>query len=149
PRQTNTLQSFNDYSRVDVVSPIDGSIIPMYNVRPAALPRVTHIVFADDHQNEWYDGFEMSFNARLPRGATLFGGTTAERMMWTLCNEESNPNNLLYCDSRDSGIPFRTQLKLSGSYPLPYGITLSGSLQSIPGYLLNATGFSPAYVIPS
>jgi len=149
PRQTNTLQTFNDYTKVDVVSPIDGSIIPMFNVSPAALTRVNNVVFTDDSQKEWYDGFEMSFNARLPRGATLFGGTTAERMMWTLCNEESNPNNLLYCDSRDSGIPFRTQLKLSGSYPLPYGITLSGSLQSIPGYLLNATGFSPAYVIPS
>jgi len=56
--------------------------------------------------------------------------------MWTLCNEESNPNNLLYCDSRNSSIPFRTQLKLSGTYPLRYGITVSGSFQSIPGYLL-------------
>jgi len=64
----------------------------------------------------------VSFNARLPRGATLFGGTTSEQMMWTLCNEESNPNNLLYCGSRASGVPFRTQLKLSGSYPLVYGI---------------------------
>jgi Carboxypeptidase regulatory-like domain len=149
PRQTNTLQSFSDYTRVDVVSPLDGSIIPMYNVSPAALTRVNNVVSTDNGQKEWYDGYEVSFNARLPRGATLFGGTTLERMMWTLCNEESNPNNLLYCDSRDSNIPFRTQLKLSGSYPLPYGIQISGSFQSIPGYLLTATGFSPAYVIPS
>jgi hypothetical protein len=56
--------------------------------------------------------------------------------MWTLCNEQSNPNNLLYCDTRSSSIPFRTQLKLSGSYPLPYGVLVSGSFQSIPGYLL-------------
>ena len=96
-----------------------------------------------------YNGYELSFSARLPHGATLFGGTTSERMLWTLCNEESNPNNLLYCDARNSNIPFRTQLKLSGSYPLPYGIQIGGSFQSIPGYLLTATGFSPAYVIPS
>ena len=136
PRQTNTLQSFSDYSLVNVVSPLDGRVVPMYNVSRAALTRVNNVVFTDDSQREWYNGVEVSFNARLPRGATLFGGTTSERMMWTLCNEESNPNNLLYCDSRTSGVPFRTQLKLSGSYPLAYGITVSGSFQSIPGYLL-------------
>jgi hypothetical protein len=70
-------------------------------------------------------------------------------MLWTLCNEQSNPNNLLYCDATQSDIPFRTQFKLSGSYPLPYGIQVSGSFQSIPGYLLIASGFSPAYIIPS
>jgi carboxypeptidase family protein len=139
PRQTNTLQSFSDYTLVNVANPIDGSIIPIYNVSPAALPRVNNVVTTDGDQKEWYNGFEASFNARLPRGATLFGGATSERMMWTLCNEQSNPNNLLYCDSRDSNIPFRTQLKLAGSYPLPYGITVSGSFQSIPGYLLGCS----------
>ncbi|PYQ75053.1 MAG: hypothetical protein DMG04_08440 [Acidobacteria bacterium] len=149
PRQTNTLQSFSDYTRVDIVSPLDGSIIPMYNVSPAALTRIKNVIFTDDTQKEWYNGYEASFNARLPRGAMLFGGMTSERMLWTLCNEDSNPNNLLYCDARNSGVPYRTQLKLSGSYPLPYGIQISGSFQSIPGYLLTAPGFSPAYVIPS
>jgi hypothetical protein len=42
----------------------------------------------------------------------------------------------LYCDARSSNIPFRTQLKLSGSYPLPYGVQISASFQSIPGYQL-------------
>jgi hypothetical protein len=149
PRQTNTLQSFSDYTLVNVVSPLDGSIIPMYHVSPAALTRVNNVVSTDDGQKEWYNGYEISFNARLPHGATLFGGTTAERMLWTLCNEASNPNNLLYCDATQSNIPFRTQFKLSGSYPVPYGIQASGSFQSIPGYLLAASGFSPAYIIPS
>jgi hypothetical protein len=136
PRQTNTLQSFGDYALVNVVSPLDGSIIPMYNVSAAALTRVNNVVSTDDSQKEWYNGYEISFNARLAHGATLFGGTTSERMLWTLCNEQSNPNNLLYCDATKSDVPFRTQLKLSGSYPLPYGLQVSGSFQSIPGYLL-------------
>src|SRR5262249_21434064 len=148
PRQTNVLQSFSDYTRVDVVSPLDGSVIPMYNVSPAALTRVRNVVTTDDSQKEWYNGYEVSFNARLPRGASLFGGTTSERMLWTLCNEESNPNNLLFCDATQSGIPFRTQFKLSGSYPLPYGIQVSGSFQSIPGYLLGTNIPSPT-ALPS
>src|SRR5262249_55485900 len=136
PRQTNTLQSFSDYTLVNVVSPLDGSVIPMYNVSRAAISRVNNVVSTDDSQREWYNGFEGSFNARLPHGATLFGGLTSERMMWTLCNEQSNPNSLLYCDSRNSGIPFVTQFKLSGNYPLPYGVMISASFQSLPGYLL-------------
>lgn len=144
PRQTNTLQSFSDYTLVNVVSPLDGSIIPMYNVSPTAFRRVNNVVSTDNSQKEWYNGYEVSFNARLPHGATLFGGTTSERMLWTLCNEESNPNNLLYCDARNSGIPFLTQFKLSGSYPLPYGIQVSGSFQSIPGYRLVGPGLASA-----
>jgi hypothetical protein len=140
PRQTNTLQTFGDYTLVNVANPIDGSVIPIYNVSPAALTRINNVVSTDDSQKEWYNGYELSFTARLPRGASLFGGMTAERMLWKLCNEQSNPNNLLYCDSTRSGIPFRTQLKLAGSYPLPYGVQVSGSLQSIPGYLLGCTG---------
>src|SRR2546425_12015942 len=69
-------------------------------------------------------------------------------MLWTLCNEQSNPNNLLYCDARDSSIPFRTQLKLSGTYPLPYGIQISGSFQSLPGYLQGTSIPSPT-ALPS
>ena len=148
PRQTNTLQSFSDYTAVDVVSPLDGSVIPMYNVSRAALTRVNNVVTTDDSQREWYNGYEVSFNARFPHGATLFGGTTSERMLWTLCNEQSNPNNLLNCDARNSNIPFRTQFKLSGSYPLAYGITVSGSFQSIPGYLLGTSIPSPT-ALPS
>ena len=143
PRQTNRLQSFSDYTPVNVVSPLDGSVIPMYNVSRAALTRIDNVVTTDDSQREWYNGYEISFSARLARGATLFGGTTSERMLWTLCNEQANPNNLLYCDARNSRIPFRTQFKLAGSYPLPYGVTVSGSFQSIPGYLLGTNIPSP------
>jgi hypothetical protein len=143
PRQTNTLQSFSDYTLVNVASPIDGSPIPMYNVSSAAIARVNNLVATDPDQKMWYNGIEVSFNARLPRGATAFGGLTSERMLWTLCNEQSNPNNLLYCDSSKNDLPFRTQLKLAGSYPLPYGVTISASLQAMPGYLLGTNIPSP------
>lgn len=34
---------------------------------------------------------------------------------------------------RELGIPYSTQFKLAGSYPLPYGINFSGSWQGYPG----------------
>ena len=38
-----------------------------------------------------------------------------------------------YCDQRSFDIPWRTNFKLSGAYPLPYGIRLSGVFQSTAG----------------
>ena len=50
-----------------------------------------------------------------------------------MCDEPSNPNNLLYCDQRQSGIPFITSFKLAGSYPLPWGFQVSAALQAMAG----------------
>ena len=84
----------------------------------------------------WYNGFEYNFNARLPRGITLFGGGMSERVIAQVCDEQSNPNLLLYCDQTQSGIPWRTQFKIAGSVPVVYGVQASFSFQSLPGYRL-------------
>src|SRR5207237_575106 len=97
PRQTNTLQSFSDYTRVDIVSPLDGSIIPMYNVSPAALTRIKNVIFTDDTQKEWYNGYEASFNARLPRGALLCGGRITRTTKYAAdCKGPCTPGALVF-----------------------------------------------------
>ena len=87
-----------------------------------------------------YNGFEYNFNARLPHGITLFGGGTSERTLAQLCDERWNPNLLLYCDQRDSGLPFRTQFKFAGSVPIVWGIQVGVSFQSLPGYRYGLAG---------
>jgi len=82
----------------------------------------------------WYTGVEYNFNARVGHGITLFGGGTMERTIAQVCDEQANPNLLLYCDQTKSGIPFRTQFKIAGTVPLNYGIAVSVSFQSLPGY---------------
>ena len=57
----------------------------------------------------------------------LFGGFATERTMRVICDEPDDPNRLLYCDDADNGIPYRPQLKLSGSYPLPKGFQVSAA----------------------
>jgi hypothetical protein len=43
----------------------------------------------------------------------------------------------VYCDQSQYRIPWRTQFKLVGTYPLPWwGLQFSGSLQALPGYVL-------------
>ena len=66
---------------------------------------------------------------------TVFGGGMSERTIAQVCDEQSNPNLLLYCDQTKSGIPYRTQFKIAGSIPVKYGVMFSFSLQSLPGYL--------------
>jgi hypothetical protein len=89
-----------------------------------------------------YDGFELSANVRLSR-ALFFGGVTTERRGSTDCDGSTtatttardNPNGLRFCDSIP---PFRTTLKLSGVYQLPYDFQMSGTFQSIPSGSISA-----------
>ena len=90
----------------------------------------------------WFNGFEFNFNARLPHGMTIFGGGMSERTIAQVCDEQSNPNLLLYCDQTQSGIPLRTQFKIAGSIPVAYGIQVGFSFQSLPGYGLGTGALS-------
>ena len=48
-----------------------------------------------------------------------------------------------YCDQTNSGIPWRTQFKLAGTFPLPwYGITSAASFQALPGYILGTSALT-------
>jgi hypothetical protein len=134
-RRTNTLQTFADYTPFTLFSPIDGSPITYFNVSRAKVSAVSTVDENAPDRKMWYNGIEYNFNARLPRGITLFGGGMSERMLANVCDEQANPNLLLYCDQTKSGLPLRMQFKLAGSVPVKYGIQASFSFQSLPGYL--------------
>jgi hypothetical protein len=130
----------DSYTRVDVVNPLDQSIIAAYNVKPEFRNQLTTIDSTDPDLSRKYDGFEFNFNARLPRGARIFGGTSTERSQSNSCSAaKTDPNLLLYCDQSTSDIPFLTTFKVSGVFPLPwYGITVSASYQALAGNLLGS-----------
>jgi len=138
-RRTNKLQSFSDYTPFTMWSPIDGSPITYYNVSATKVSAVSTVDEDATDRTMVYDGYEYNLNARLGRGITLFGGGMVERMLANVCDEQANPNLLLYCDQSQSGIPFRSQFKLAGSIPIAYGFTVSVALQSLPGYLFGTS----------
>jgi hypothetical protein len=133
----NSLRDANSYDRFDVVSPLDGSVIPAYVVKPAFAARVANIDSTNDEMQRWYNGFELGFNARMAGGIRAFGGFNMERTLNDVCvSAASDPNRSLYCDQRESGIPWQKQFKGTLVYPLPwYGISLSAAFQSLNGYL--------------
>jgi hypothetical protein len=133
----NSLRTADSYERVDIVSPLDGSIIPFYNVKAAFQNAVANIDKTEPGMKRWYNGFDVGFNARMIGGLRAFGGFNIERTLNDTCVAAiSDPNRLLYCDQRESGIPWQKQFKATVVYPLPWhDITVSGAWQSLNGYL--------------
>src|SRR5207249_4869483 len=85
--------------------------------------------------------------------ATVTAGTATGRTVTSLCDVE-DPNyvsaaaaGIRFCDQTQFHIPWLTNFKASGTYPLPYGFRLSGVLQNVPGdavtqtYVLTAANF--------
>jgi len=132
------------YRPVTIFSPIDGTPITMYDVLPAFATSVQNVDTNDPNVKQAYNALEFNFNARLPHGARLFGGSATDRTVANTCaGASSNPNFLIniggvnYCDQANSSMPWRTQYKLAGTFPLPwYGLQFAASFQALPGYLL-------------
>jgi len=153
---TRVVDGLTDYSKnlnyqsFTVYSPIDGHPVPMYDVASQAVLNATakNYTFTNASLSSTYNGFDFGFNARLPRGGRLFGGTTTERTQTNNCDLGiDNPNQLLYCDTTSLGqgytIPWKTQIKLSGTYPTPWwGLIANGSYQGLPGYNIARTTYT-------
>ena len=140
-RRTNTGVSPGDFTPFTLYSPIDGAPITYYNVSAAKVAQLgTNLVDTNaPDRSDKYNGFEYSFTARLFGKVNLFGGGMIERMLSNSCDDDWNPNLLLYCDQSQNGLPFRKQFKIAGSVPLKYGIQVGVSFQSLPGYLFGTS----------
>jgi hypothetical protein len=130
-RQTNNmLRTFADYTPVDVVSPLDGEVITIYNVSAAAQSRVANLQSSSDSARRWNTSFEAGFNARLPGGAAMFGGIAVDRTLQVQCDITDDPNRLNFCDQTEDPMPFNTQFKIAGSVPLKWRLDLGASFQT-------------------
>ena len=122
--------------------------------------------FPGGAQTDIFNGVDVTINARLPHGAFLTGGTSTGRERFNNCYAAARPDlvPLAYSNfssaattlsNNPSGFcsvvpPFQTQLKLQGSYPLPWDFQLSGSFGSGPGIPILASYQIPnALVAPS
>ena len=149
--QTSGAATANpNFQAFTVFSPIDGHPVPEYDYSSliAANKPVTNLTFTDSQQTSVYKGIDVALNARLPHGFRLIAGTTTERTLANSCDlGQYNPNLLLYCDQSNLGngfsIPWKTQVKISGTYPLPWaGLIVNGTYQGLPGYTEAATTYS-------
>jgi len=133
----NSLRTAASYDQFSVVSPLDGSVIPVWLPKPGVASQVANVDSTSDDMKRWYNGFDMSFNARMRGGIRAFGGFSVERSLNDVCvSAASDPNRSLYCNQAESGIPWQKQIKGTVVYPLPwYGISVSAAYQGLNGYL--------------
>jgi len=137
------LRTFADYTPVDVVSPLDGEVITIYNVSAAAQSRVANLQSSSDSARRWNTSFEAGFNARLPGGAAMFGGIAVDRTLQVQCDITDDPNRLNFCDQTENPMPFNTQFKIAGSMPLKWRLDLGASFQTYK-YFYGAAANPPA-----
>ena len=162
-KQINTLVSLSDYAAFQTPSPLDGEPVSIYNLNRAKQGLVDLIDTTSTDRSksrQTYDGLELSFSARLPRGGSAFGGLSSERTMTVACEGLSpqplvgtaatswDPNTFRYCDQSQLNIPFRSDFKLAGAYPIPLGLQVGANFQSYAGAPLAVNWAVPASVFP-
>jgi hypothetical protein len=135
----NLLRTQADYAAYHLFHPMTGQPFTIYDVTPAAVSRVENFDTNSDDRSHVYNAYDLTLNTRLPGGAMLFGGFATERNLRNICNEPDDPNMLLFCDDSQNDIPFRPTFKLSGTYPLRWGFSVSGTWQDLAGRPMGLT----------
>jgi hypothetical protein len=142
--QVNALLTAADWTPFQVANPLgNGETITLFNLNPAKVGQyASQLIDVNSNINRTiYDGFEVSFNARLPRHATLFGGWNNDRLITITC-DQYDPNKLRFCDQTGKTFqeygktempPFRNDFKISGNYPLAWGVEVSAVFMSYAG----------------
>lgn len=134
--RNNVRRDFSSYNPVDVVTP-DGQTVRVFDPKPEFVNLVENVDSTDEDLNRSYNGFDLSFNARMAAGIRVFGGFNLERTHSNTCSAGTDPNFQIGCDQYGAGIPWQKQFKITGVYPLPWqGITVSAAWQSLNGYAI-------------
>jgi len=148
-RATDNLEVTSaDFTHYCVTAPFDTrlpsgggyNVCGLYDVSPAKFNKVNNLVtkasnFGD--QTQVNDFFTVGIETRFAKGMRLGGGVDTGRTVTDNCFVVDSPQ-LLNCHLVT---PFngQTQIKLNGSYPLPYDFVVSGVLLSLSGANITAS----------
>src|SRR4030095_15526724 len=70
----NSLRDANSYDKFDVVSPLDGKVIPAWVVKPAFSAAVLNVDSTSPDMKRWFNAVELGYSARMAKGLRAFGG---------------------------------------------------------------------------
>lgn len=154
-RTINTVVPRSAFFARDVADPrSNGEVITIYDILPEWLGQLNQNLqtVSSDINGRSYLGYDLLVNSRLKNGATVNGGVSVGRFASNSC-DVFNPNDQRFCDTSPYDIPWQPTFKLSGVYPMPFGIRFSGVFQSAlfeysDSYLINRT-VAPGLIQPS
>jgi hypothetical protein len=143
------LTDFDSYTTVDIADPLNvGETRTVYNLKPQFNGLVQNVDQNTPTDTNRYQGYEIGVSARFGRGGTLLAGLASGRTRNQACDVE-DPNRLRFCDQTAFDMPWLTQGKISGSYPLPWDISASMVFQSLPGTPRTVTYTVTRAVVPT
>jgi len=128
----------SDFTALTIVSPLNGEVIPLYNLSPAKRGVTNNILTLAPSDTTAFNGVDLFVNGHIGAGGTIGGGISMGRSVTSLCTVATvDPNTQRFCKVTP---PFTAanQYKFMASYPLPYGVQASGTFVSIPGPLIAA-----------
>ena len=137
----NLLRSRDHFREIEVVSPYNGEVFPVYDFIDSASRGLvdTLVTNAGEDRAESYHGFEVALEARLPGGGTILTSSTTQRIVTKSCDEgEDDPNLFRFCDrgnlpSMYNSVPYRSDFKFAFTHPLPYDLNVSMGYNDLPG----------------
>ena len=132
---TDWITPYSVATPTDPRLPASGQAIQLYSLNPAKVGTAADTIVTSSALNKTtYNGVEFTANARRNK-FIIFGGVTVDRRASTTCDARDSLNDLRFCDAIP---PFRSTVKASAAYTLPWDINLSGSFSSIPGPSVSA-----------
>ncbi len=130
-----------DYTPYTFYNPTTGQPFPVYARSVAATARPTrNLDTFDPERKQDYESFNFEGRWRIPGGGQISGGVAFERERHKNCTAPDDPNYLTatagvfngaaLCDDFALDIPYRPQLKLSGTKEIGWGINVSMAFQN-------------------
>ena len=171
----NQAVSPSDYSSYCVTTPNDSrlpgagqQLCGLRDLNPNKVGQVSNMTTSAGNYgeaSERWNGMDLTVNARLSK-VLLQGGMSTGKTIANNCDIATKyPNVVLAAPAGSPTLasgpststalchveePFLTQVKLLGSYTLPYDIRVAATYQNIPGPQILATGtFTSAQIAPS
>jgi hypothetical protein len=131
----NTAWTTADYSPFTFYNPITGQPFEVYARSAAAAARPTHNLDTfDPERKDVYESYGFESRWRMPGGGQISGGVAIERERIKSCTSPDDPNyggnGAALCDDFKLDIPWRPQLKISGTREIGYGVNVSMSFQN-------------------
>jgi hypothetical protein len=136
-----------------------GQVCGVQDLKPSVfalnLPADNLIRFSDDFGGEtnMYQGYDVNIEGRFRQGAFLRAGIVAGARTFDNCNliaagldavvTAGSQGTETYADGSNNchrEYPYRPDAKISGTYPLPYGIQLAGTYQFSRGVQTGGAG---------
>jgi hypothetical protein len=147
-RVTDNLSvSLTDFSSYCIKAPADSrlpggggyQVCGIYDVNPNRFGQVDNLVTQASRfgeRSQVFNGVDVGINARFGRGGHLSGGISVGQTVIDNCASPEAPAQFCRQTNPFSG---QTQVKLQGSYPLPWGLRASATLQNLSGLPVSAT----------